>query len=49
MPFTFTRTKDIGTFKGSFTIDRRDFGVGGNSLILSDDVKIFIEVTAEEK
>jgi polyisoprenoid-binding protein YceI len=48
-PFTYTHSKDLGTFKGSFTIDRRDFGVGGNSFILSDDVKIFIEVTAEEK
>ena len=49
VPFTYTQAKGIGTFKGNFTIDRRDFGVGGNSIILSDNVKIFIELTAEKR
>ena len=47
VPFTYTRKNDQATFKGTFTVDRRDFGVGGNSIILSDDVKIFIEVTTK--
>lgn len=45
VPFTYTRKENQVTFKGTFTIDRLDFGVGSNSIILSDDVKIFIEVT----
>lgn len=47
VPFTYMRKANQGTFKGTFTVDRRDFGVGGNSIILSDDVKIFIEVTTK--
>ncbi|MGD1839460.1 MAG: YceI family protein [Thermonemataceae bacterium] len=41
VPFTF----DGKTMKGYFTIDRRDFGVGGNSIILSDKAKLDITVT----
>jgi len=47
VPFTYTRKGNQGTFNGTFTIDRRDFSVGGNSIILSDDVKIFIELTTK--
>lgn len=36
VPFTF----ENNVFKGSFTIDRRQFKVGGNSFILSDNVKV---------
>ncbi|OIN57506.1 YceI family protein [Arsenicibacter rosenii] len=39
-PFTFTN----GTFDGGFIIDRRDFGVGKNSLIMGDEVTITIHV-----
>jgi polyisoprenoid-binding protein YceI len=30
-------------FKGEFTMDRLDFGIGEKSLVLSDDVKVLIE------
>ncbi|MFY7734495.1 MAG: YceI family protein [Bacteroidia bacterium] len=36
VPFTF----EDNVFKGSFTIDRRHFKVGGNSMILGDNVKV---------
>lgn len=36
VPFTF----ENNVFKGSFTIDRRHFKVGGNSMILGDNVTV---------
>jgi polyisoprenoid-binding protein YceI len=32
-------------FTGEFSIDRRDFGIGSNSLSIADDVKVFLSVT----
>jgi len=46
-PFTLKNEGDINTFEGTFEIDRRDYGVGGNSFLLSDDVKVFIKVNTE--
>lgn len=40
IPFTFSNNK----FVGKFTIDRRDYGVGGNSWIMGDKVKISFEI-----
>ena len=40
VPFTVQN----GQFTGSFKIDRRDYGVGGNSLIMGDTVTIKIQV-----
>ena len=45
LPFTFAQQGNTGTFKGTFSIDRRDFEVGGYSLILADTVKVELEVT----
>jgi len=36
VPFTF----ENNVLKGSFTIDRRHFKVGGNSMILGDNVTV---------
>jgi len=44
MPFTYTENEKQGTFKGSFTIKRTDFGIGGKSMMMADDVKVSIEV-----
>jgi len=44
IPFTYSETANSATFKGSFKINRLDFGVGGNSLILSNDVAVNVEV-----
>jgi polyisoprenoid-binding protein YceI len=40
IPFTFENT----TMKGEFTFDRRDFKIGGNSLILGDNVTVSIQI-----
>jgi polyisoprenoid-binding protein YceI len=49
IPFVVKRNGKISTFIGNFMIDRRDYGVGGNSFILSDDTRVFIEVTTIKK
>lgn len=43
MPFTYTSLNSGHLFKGSFKINRRDFGVGGSSMTMGDDVTINIE------
>ena len=40
----FEVIEDGKVFKGDFQIDRRDFDVGGGSLVLSDDVLIHFEL-----
>ena len=46
VPFNFSQKGKQGTFKAYFEINRKDFGVGGNSLILSKTAKITLNVTA---
>ncbi len=43
-PFSYNKTSTGYKLSGSFEIDRRDYGVGGSSWILSDDVKVFINL-----
>lgn len=43
IPFTF----ENNVFVGKFNIDRRDYGVGGNSWIMGDKVKISFEIPVE--
>ncbi len=45
-PFTVKEDGEGFLFEGSFTINRRDYGVGGNSLVMSDDVKVTLKVHA---
>ena len=40
VPFTYTDSNNMGLFKGSFKINRKDFGVGGNSMVLADETTI---------
>ena len=44
LPFTYTATGNAATFKGSFKINRLDFGIGDSSLVLANEVTIFITV-----
>lgn len=44
MPFSFQNERKKGQFEGTLRIDRRDYEVGGRSLMLSDDVEIQIWV-----
>lgn len=47
IPFTYTENGSNNSFKGSFNIKRSDFGIGGKSMVLSDDalVTVAVEIT----
>jgi polyisoprenoid-binding protein YceI len=45
IPFTYTETGNTASFKGNLQVERTDYGVGGKSLVMSDDVKIDIEIS----
>jgi polyisoprenoid-binding protein YceI len=43
LPFTYTETGNTASFKGTLKIKRTDYGIGGKSLVMSNDVTINIE------
>jgi polyisoprenoid-binding protein YceI len=47
IPFTATPGTDGYLFKGSFKINRKDFGVGGTSTI-SNELEVFLNVVAKK-
>lgn len=47
--FTATPTGNSYSFKGSFTVNRRDFGLGGNSMTMADNVKINLDIETDKK
>ncbi len=48
IPFEFNQFADEAEFKASFPLNRRDFGVGGKSMILADELTITIDVKAKK-
>ncbi|MGI4749048.1 MAG: YceI family protein [Janthinobacterium lividum] len=44
VPFTYTESGSSNSFKGSFTISRSDFGIGGKSMVLADDALVSVAV-----
>jgi polyisoprenoid-binding protein YceI len=44
MPFTYVETGNTGEFKGVLKIKREDYGVGGGSMVMSNDVEVDIDV-----
>ncbi len=44
IPFTFSKTTDGFLFKGTFKLNRQDYGVGGDSFSLSDEVTLNLTV-----
>ena len=48
IPFTFMKIPEKSEFKGSFQINRRDYGVGGNSISLSDNATINLSILVTE-
>ncbi|MCO5240570.1 MAG: YceI family protein [Chitinophagaceae bacterium] len=46
-PFKMTPQQDNLLFEGKFTLDRRDYHVGGNSLTMSDQVTVELKVMAK--
>ncbi len=49
VPFSFTENNGKGLFKGTYIINRLDYGVGENSMILSDNATITIEMSVIKK
>ena len=47
IPFTVTQTGIVAQFAGEFVINRRDYAVGGRSLLMGNDVTISIAVQAQ--
>ena len=48
VPFTYTENSNDGDFKGTLKIKRSDFGIGGKSLVMSNDVTISIDVSTNK-
>lgn len=48
IPFTAAPQNDGYLFTGKITLNRRDFDVGGNSLVLSDNLTLKINVFAQK-
>lgn len=46
IPFSYTESANTATFKASFTLNRRDYNVGGSSWTMSDNVAISILINA---
>jgi len=44
VPFTVVVVGQLQVFKAEFSLNRLDFGVGESSLVLSDEVKVMIEL-----
>jgi len=48
IPFTFVQKGNNATFSATFTINRRDFGIGGKTLTMADDADVTVVVTAKQ-
>jgi polyisoprenoid-binding protein YceI len=48
VPFTYTDNGSTATITGGFKLNRLDFGVGENSLVMSNDVSVSIEVAVNK-
>ncbi len=46
--FSATPNETGYKFNGEFDLNRRDFGVGGNSVSLSDKLKVVLDITAKK-
>lgn len=47
IPFTFIQDGDKGTFATTFEINRKDWNFGGNTMGMSDKVKISLSLNAQ--
>ena len=48
MPFTYTEIGNTADFNGVLKLKRSDFGIGGSSLVMADDVTVTIDVVANK-
>ncbi len=49
VPFTYTEKGNAAVFSGNFKINRRDFGLGGNSMVLADEATVTVNVESSIK
>ncbi len=49
VPFTFSSANNKATFNGNFTINRRDWAIGGNTLGMANEVTINLTVNVIPK
>jgi polyisoprenoid-binding protein YceI len=47
IPFEFSNNGNDCVFKGSFPLNRRDFGVGGGNMMMSDNLTVSILIKAK--
>ncbi|TAE13937.1 MAG: YceI family protein [Bacteroidetes bacterium] len=47
IPFTVQLQGNETVFRGSFTLQRKAFGIGGNSISMSNEVEVKLAVTAQ--
>lgn len=43
-PFSVSRNNERDNFKGEFRINRRDFGVGGKSFSMADELRVMLNI-----
>lgn len=48
-PFRYSETGGVLKLAGTFTINRRDYSVGGNSISLADELTVLLDVTAHKQ
>jgi polyisoprenoid-binding protein YceI len=48
MPFTYTESGNTADFDGVLKLKRSDFGIGGSSMVMADDVTVTIDVVANK-
>lgn len=48
VPFTYTENGNTADFNGTLKLKRSDFGIGGSSMVMSDNVTVTIDVVANK-
>jgi polyisoprenoid-binding protein YceI len=48
IPFEFIQLGDEAEFKGSFPLNRRDFNVGGASMLMADKLEVNIDIKVKK-
>lgn len=49
IPFIYTENGTTAQYKGSFKINRTDFGIGNKGLVLGNEVTIFIDIQTTQQ
>lgn len=44
MPYTWRQVGDKGSFNATFKLNRRDFGVGGRSMMMADELMVKLQL-----